>query len=180
MIRLTEDISLKAIKPGDSDTVYAILEEIYTPAYKHFWTDGGKWYLKKQYNPEAVLKEVLASNSAYYFVLYRGKTVGVFRFILGVELSEFKEKKALKLHRVYLHPAVQGKGIGKILLNWLEKKAIKNGYELIWLDAMDQQDQAVQFYKKKGYQTCSYKLLDFELLKDEYRKMWQFYKQVNL
>lgn len=88
------------------------------------------------------------------------------------------EEKQVKLHRIYLHPKTQGNGLGKKLLSWLEKEAKQKGYKIIWLDAMDEQPQAFQFYKKRGYKYHSHTFLPFELLYDEVRKMSQIYKKI--
>ena len=71
---------------------------------------------------------------------------------------------------------VQGKGIGKKLLSWLEAKAIKKGYQILWLDTMDSHEQAVQFYTKTEYTYFSHVFLPYELMFDKMRKMNQMYK----
>ena len=77
-----------------------------------------------------------------------------------------------------MHSKTHGNGIGKRLLSWLEKEAIEKQYELIWLDAMNEQPQAFEFYKKLGYQYHSHCFLDFELLHNNVRKMSQLYKKL--
>lgn len=154
------------------------MKEVYPAAYSHFWVDSGDWYVNKQYFKENIIKELLEENTQYYFVLFKNEIVGNFRIIWDKKLSNFNEKKSVKLHRVYLHSKTQGNGIGKKLVNWLEKEAIKKQYELIWLDAMNEQPQAFNFYKKLGYQYNSHCFLDFKLLYDKVRKMSQLYKEL--
>ncbi|PHO00494.1 GNAT family N-acetyltransferase, partial [Rhodobacteraceae bacterium 4F10] len=114
--------------------------------------------------------------TSYYFILYKEEIVGVFRILWDRKLPGLENRKSLKLHRIYLHKNTQGKGVGKQLLAWLEEEARKKQYELIWLDTMDEQPQAFEFYKKLGYQYHSHCFLDFELLFDEVRKMSQVCK----
>ncbi|WP_367276291.1 GNAT family N-acetyltransferase [uncultured Polaribacter sp.] len=66
--------------------------------------------------------------------------------------------------------------MGKKILAWLEKEAIKKGYEIIWLDAMDEQPQAFLFYKKLGYKYHSHTFLPYDFLFKNVRKMSQVYK----
>ncbi len=179
MINISEKIQLKEITYSDAITLFNLLKEIYPSAYSHFWKDEGMWYIKNQYSKENIEKELLENNANYYFVLYEGEIIGNFRIIWNEVLKGFEEKKSVKLHRVYLHSKIQGKGVGKQLLTWLKKEAIKKQYELIWLDAMNHQTQAIQFYKKLGYQYHSHCFLTFELLHDEVRKMSQWYKLLN-
>lgn len=179
MIQVNQNITLEPITINTSDTLYELMKEIYLQAYDYFWKDSGAWYINAQYNKENVLKELLEDNASYFFVLYQGERIGNFRIIWNEELPGLETFKTVKLHRIYLHNKVQGKGVGKQLLFWLESTAKEKQYELIWLDAMNEKTQAFEFYKKLGYQYHSHCFLDFELLYDRYRQMSQLYKKLN-
>lgn len=178
MINVSKSIQLKEMLSSDSTSLFNLMEEIYPAAYSHFWKDAGSWYVQTQFSKSNLEKELLEDKTSYYFILYNGEIIGVFRVLWEEKLSEFEDKKSLKLHRIYLHKSTQGKGVGKQLLAWLEEEARKKQYELIWLDTMDKQLQAFEFYKKLGYQYHSHCFLNFELLFDEVRKMSQVYKRL--
>ncbi len=178
MIKVTPQISLQAIKNTDCELLFSLMKEIYPTAYSHFWKDGGNWYVHSQYSKSTILKELSEEKSVYYFILFNGEIVGNFRIIWDEKLKGLPAEKQVKLHRIYLHSKTHGKGIGKKLLSWLEEKAIQKGYTSIWLDAMDEQQQAFQFYNKLGYKYHSHCFLNFELLKEEVRKMSQIYKKI--
>lgn len=178
MINVSKNIQLKEILNTDFELLFTLMKEIYPTAYSHFWKDGGDWYMNSQYSKENILKELLEENAEYYFVLFKNEIIGNFRIIWDKKLAGLDTKKSVKLHRVYLHSKTHGNGIGKKLLNWLENEAIKKQYELIWLDAMNEQPQAFEFYKKRGYQYQSHCFLNFELMHDEVRKMSQLYKEL--
>ena len=154
------------------------MQEIYPPAYQHFWTDNGNWYVNSQYSKENIIKELSKENADYYFIIFNDKIIGNFRIVWDEKLANLSEEKQVKLHRIYLHPNTQGNGIGKKLLLWLEEKAKEKDYKIIWLDAMNEQPQAFQFYEKLGYQYHSHTFLPFELLHDKVRKMSQVYKKI--
>ncbi len=176
MIEISENIKLTPILSNNSETLFRLMKEIYPLAYSHFWNDNGDWYLNSQYSKENILKELLQQNTAYYFIIFKDEIVGNFRIIWDDKLSNLSEEKQVKLHRIYLHPKTQGQGIGKQLIIWLEQKAKQKDYKIIWLDAMDAQPQAFQFYKKLGYNYHSHVFLPFDLMHDEVRKMSQLYK----
>lgn len=178
MINISENIQLKEILNADSESLFMLMKEVYPAAYSHFWEDERDWYVNTQYSKENILKELSEENAQYYFVLFKNEVIGNFRILWDRKLRGLDTKKSVKLHRVYLHSKTHGNGIGKRLLNWLENEAIKKQYELIWLDAMNEQPQAFEFYKKLGYQYQSHCFLDFELLHDEVRKMSQLYKEL--
>lgn len=178
MIKITQKLSLQSIKIEDSEDLLNLMETIYPKAYSHFWKDKGEWYVEKQYSKENIERELLEEDSEYYFVVFNDNIVGNFRILWNSKLPGLEDKKSVKLHRIYLHSKCQGNGIGKTLLTWLENVAKQKDYEIIWLDAMDEQPQAFQFYKKLGYQYYSHEFLDFDLLYDEVKKMSQIYKEL--
>lgn len=175
MIKVSENIKLTPIFSNNSEMLFSLMKQIYPPAYSHFWEDHGDWYLNSQYSKENILKELSQENAEYYFILFNNEIVGNFRFIWDESLLGLSEEKQVKLHRIYLHPKTQGKGIGKQLMFWLELKAKQKGYKIIWLDAMDEKPQAFQFYKKLGYNYHFHTFLPFKLMYKKYRKMSQFY-----
>ncbi|MEO9571434.1 MAG: GNAT family N-acetyltransferase [Polaribacter sp.] len=178
MIKVAENIYLKEILVSDTLPLFNLMKEVYPLAYSHFWKDSGNWYINSQYSKEHILKELTQDKTEYYFILYNEEIVGNFRIIWDEKLEGLQKEKQVKLHRVYLHQKIQGKGIGKKLLYWLEEKAIKKGYTTIWLDAMDEQPQAFLFYKKLGFKYHSHTFLKYDLLYKSVRKMSQVYKKL--
>ena len=178
MIDITENLQLKSVLSSDAKTLFTLMKEIYPLAYSHFWTDQGDWYVNTQYCEKNILKELLEENSEDYFVLFNNEIIGNFRFIWDEKLTGLSKENQLKLHRIYLHPKAQGNGIGKTLLAWLDAKALRKGYEIIWLDVMDAQSKAFQFYKKLGYNYHSHVFLTFDFLHVAVRKMSQIYKRL--
>lgn len=178
MVQITEHIVLKPIKKVAATQLFTLMNEVYPAAYQHFWKDRGNWYIQAQYGKENIEKELQQEYASYYFIIFNDEVIGNFRILWNEKLSGMEHKKSVKLHRLYLHPKAQGKAIGKNLVNWLERGAKASGYELIWLDAMNAQPQAFQFYNKLGYQYHSHCFLDFKLLHPDVRKMSQLYKEL--
>ena len=178
MIKISQNLVLKSILKNDCESLFNLMNEIYPTAYKHFWTDDGKWYVNSQYTEENILKELSDKKASYYFILFKNEIVGNLRFIWDENLTGLQDEKQVKLHRIYLHPKTQGKGIGKKTISWLEDLAQQKGYNTIWLDAMNEQEQAFQFYKKLGYTYHSHTFLPFDLMHEKLRKMSQIYKKL--
>jgi ribosomal protein S18 acetylase RimI-like enzyme len=179
MISINNELYLQPVLISDSRKLIVLMREIYTPAYSHFWKDGGNWYIDSQYSEAFLENEFLDPKARSYFIVYKGEIIGNFRFIWGEKLSGVSEEKQVKLHRLYLHPKTHGNGIGKIMLSWLTEKAVQNNYQMIWLDAMNEKTQAFEFYKKLGFQYFSHTFLDFKYMLDEVRKMSQLVKKLD-
>lgn len=178
MIFVSNEIRLKAIQPDDYQKVFELMNEIYPAAYEQFWEDKGDWYLKSQYNKNTVLEELNQKDSFYSFIYFKDSLVGIMRVLWKTSLMDTNNHNEVKLHRLYLKPSLQGKGIGKQLLQWLEKECLKSGASLLWLDVMDKKSQAVAFYKNIGFKHHSSCKLPFKLMFREYTDMSQLFKKI--
>jgi putative acetyltransferase len=91
-----------------------------------FYTDvGGEFWVVEQ-------QDHLVGTAAYYPVA-RGN-------------------KAVEIRKMYLSPAVRGKGLGKFLLQQLEKAIADRGFQEIWIETASVLKEPVQLYEGNGYQ----------------------------
>ena len=176
MITISQDITLTPITFQDQEELFTLMCRIYPSAYGHYWKDGGSWYLNEQYSIDNLQRELIAKGSEYYFVRFRESVIGIFKIIQHCPYPPLPNYNAFKIHRVYLDPQTQGKGIGKALMAFAEGYAQDSGHNLVWLDAMDTHNQAQEFYKGLGYEKSKLQQLDFPLLYDEHRPMWYMHK----
>ena len=58
----------------------------------------------------------------------------------------------LVLSKLYLCPSIYGKGVGYLLMKELESKAKAEGIELISLYVLDNNQAAINFYSKHGFE----------------------------
>lgn len=178
MIKVTDNISLRAIQLEDQLDLHALMQGIYPPAYAHYWEDQGKWYVDTIYGFENLKEELAHKESQYYFVMYHtdvipeGQRIGIFKIIQNCVYPPKPGFKAFKVHRIYLDSATHGRGIGKLLMQYAEQLARDSKHELLWLDAMDTHTQAQAFYTSLGFEKTEVQILDFELLHPEHRPMW--------
>lgn len=74
--------------------------------------------------------------------------------------SNYETTNKTKLHKIYVLPETQGKGIGKMVLKVVEKIAIDNNNNVLLLN-VNRSNKALEFYKKQGY--CITKTIDIEI-----------------
>ena len=90
---------------------------------------------------------------------------------VNAPLEDFAEKSCLELERIYLNKEAAGKGVGKKLVELTFKIANQHNKDIVWLKAMDTNDNAIAFYKKMGFQIIGSHLLRHPLMKKELRGM---------
>ncbi|PPS44238.1 GNAT family N-acetyltransferase [Chroococcidiopsis sp. TS-821] len=64
-------------------------------------------------------------------------------------------EKAVEIRKMYLLPHVRGLGLGKYLLQQLEKAIAARGFKQIWVETASVLTTAVKLYESYGYQPAS-------------------------
>jgi len=109
-------------------------------------------------DPILSLEKLLEDFQRMTFYVYKseGKVVGV--AALQMESDEMG-----RIHRVYILPEYQRRGIGAVLITHLERKAREIGLKRLRLLTVEKADWAVNFYKRLGYK-----------LSDKIERPWGF------
>ncbi|MFK7949569.1 MAG: GNAT family N-acetyltransferase [Saprospiraceae bacterium] len=175
IITITNRITLQPITLDDCDKLHDLMKDIYPKVYKYLWKDNGSWYINMLYNPTNIQQELNEANTVFYFVNFDGEAIGILRILYHCVYPKFPNLKATKLHRIYLNPKVIRQGIGKALINWTKVQTEIVGDEILWLEAMNTQPNAVSFYEKMGFQIGSHVILPYERLLSDKRGMHQMW-----
>lgn len=162
---------LNPVQKEDQSVLYQLMDEVYRSGYRYIWEDEGDWYVNLIYNRHTLHKELNRTTSHYFFVELNGRKIGILKYDFPFSPKEIEIPNAMKLHRLYLHSEVHGKGIAQILMDHCENVALDNGLKAIWLEAMECQMQARKFYEKMGFREILTYTLDFERIFPEYRKI---------
>lgn len=65
-----------------------------------------------------------------------------------------------KIHRIYLLPEIQGKGLGKLLLNHVVKQAKAKNEIAVYLNVNKFNEKAIQFYERIGMRKAKEEVID--------------------
>ena len=68
----------------------------------------------------------------------------------GVGLAEF-DGDCCELQKLYLDSKVRGRGLGYVLLGFIEKEAARLGYRRVCLETHTNLTAAIHIYEKSGY-----------------------------
>ncbi|WP_052158182.1 GNAT family N-acetyltransferase [Lacinutrix jangbogonensis] len=170
MINLNENTQLDPVTLESHSKLIKLVKRVYPPAYKHLWkNEDSSFYINNFYNPLQLQKELLVKDAEYYFIIYKNEPVGILRILFNKPFNTIK--KATYINRIYLGNEAQGKGVAKAIFEWIEMKALENKNNLLWLKAMNTQEQALKFYTKQHFKIKGKTSLDFELMHEELRGM---------
>ena len=107
----------------------------------------------KAQEPTEADKDVLEVEACYtavggefWVIEQQGQIVGT-----GAYYPIKRGQKAVEIRKMYLLPAVRGKGLGKYLLQLLDNAIARRGFQQIWIETASVLVEAVQLYEHSGY-----------------------------
>ena len=108
--------------------------------------EGNKYY-----------KEALEDKDGYFVVCEEGgKLIG---YANGTRMEiTYRKSKYFEIVNLGVVPEKRRSGVGKALLEEIAKWAKAQGYEKLYLDSYIKNKQALEFYKKNGFQEISISL----------------------
>ncbi len=138
--------SIRTATPSDIPTIKSLADATWEPTYKSILSKEQIDYMFEViYSLEALEQQM--KDDQTFVVLYdeQEKPLGFASYSL-----KHTGEKVYKLNKIYLLPACQGKGLGKLLLNHVEKEVRKLGAKNLDLN-VNKYNKAKAFYETCGY-----------------------------
>ncbi|MGL2963700.1 GNAT family N-acetyltransferase [Flavobacterium sp. RSB2_4_14] len=126
--------------------IRAIAHEVWPIAYGDILSNSQLDYMMKMmYSVEAL--QIQADIKRHHFILAieDGVTLGFASYEFN-----YSETNNTKIHKIYILSHQQGKGIGKLLIEYIESEAKKQHQEALCLN-VNKYNVAQHFYKKLGF-----------------------------
>lgn len=101
--------------------------------------------LEKMYSLESLQEQIESKGHIFILAKEEDQCLGFISYELHHDDSQFT-----KIHKLYLLPSSQGKGLGKILIETVAEKALQNGDIMLSLN-VNRQNKAIDFYEKMGF-----------------------------
>lgn len=108
-------------------------------------------YIEKTYNLKQV-EENLKQADIQYFVAYNEKQdVGYIKLLQNVEVA-LLTGKVIELEKIYVRKPLQGSGVASLLMQQAINFAKENGANHLFLGVWQENERALAFYKKFGFE----------------------------
>ncbi|MCS4432972.1 GNAT family N-acetyltransferase [Aquiflexum gelatinilyticum] len=117
--------------------------------------DQIKFMLSWMYDLKALEQQV--NEKGHVFLL--AKEDGDFLGFASYEVHCKNDTKT-KIHKIYILPGTQGKGIGKKLINHIRDIALMNGDKFLYLNVNRFNESAISFYKHIGFYEAYREVID--------------------
>ncbi len=163
------EISFGKANKSDSLRISILLKTVNIEAYA--WNGISSEianYTTKRFSPENIEK-IINQNPEQLIIAYKnGNPIGVAE-VLYKSKCPVKKTDVPELSKLYVLARFYGQGIGLILLQEAEKEIWKKGFKEVNLEVWTNNDRAIGFYKKHGYQSIG--TVDFPMDENTYENL---------
>jgi len=147
-------ISVRRFKPSDRDIVKSLIERTIDACYSDVYCKEAVRFFKDWHCDDRILNE---AKEGYTVVVEKNREIIATGTIVGDEIR-----------RVFVEPAFQRQGFGKVIMRKLEAKALALRIPLVRLDA--------SIPSKRFYDSLGYVILEETFLELKNNKRLDFYK----
>lgn len=105
-----------------------------------------KYMLDLFYSEEALMDQFEKNEQLFYLITEEESILG----FIGIE-HNYQNENTTKIHKIYILPETQGKGIGRIAIEAVEKLALENNSDSLLLN-VNRFNKALHFYQKIGFE----------------------------
>lgn len=140
------NIQIRQATNKDIPLIHQLAKEVFFLTYEPLQPKDKVAYLFSIMYNEEVLREQMEKKK-HNFLLVEDETG-----YLGYASYEFNYKGSgkIKIHKIYVMPSAQGKGVGREMINWMASIGRQNKVNVLLLDVY-RHNPAIQFYEKLGF-----------------------------
>lgn len=115
-----------------------------------------RYMLEMMYSLDALKNQINDNN--HVFLLAKDEGSGEYLGYVSYELN-YKGEPLTKIHKIYLLPASQGKGVGRLLINNVADVATNHNNNRLGLN-VNRYNKAIQFYERMGFTVVGQENID--------------------
>lgn len=153
---------IKIVKANkeDAELIQQLAHSIWYPTYQEILSKKQiDFMLERMYSVEAIQASMVLK-STFYLLIDDDEAVG----FIGIEPKE----DLLRIEKIYLLPSTQGKGFGKLLIDFVAEEARKQGLSELELN-VNRSNNAYHFYLKQGFRVVEeVDIPYYEFILDDY------------
>jgi diamine N-acetyltransferase len=148
-------IAIQKVNVDQLDNLLAFSKKTFYDFFAHLNEPANmEAYAAVAFAPENMLQQLANPDSHFYFAMVGDRIIGYLKLNFNDAQTEYKDKNALEVERIYVSAEHHGKQIGKQLLNFAFEIAKERRFAYVWLGVWDQNENAIGFYKHNGFEFC--------------------------
>jgi GNAT superfamily N-acetyltransferase len=142
---MAEPISMRPADLDDLNTIGFLAQQIWPGTYGGILSQEQLQYmLNLFYNPNSLRRQMLDDKQQFLLVEEGEDPIGFAAW------SDTEEPGVVKLHKLYVLPGQQGKGLGRSILDFIFQAIRPEGARILRLN-VNRFNKARQFYERMGF-----------------------------
>jgi diamine N-acetyltransferase len=109
-------------------------------------------FIAQKYNPDTFTAELINTKNNYYLAYYQNRLAGFSNIIYNFPYADSKMEDIAKLERIYILKEFYDLKLGHHLFEFNRDLAITNNQKGMWLFVWKENERAIKFYKKNGFE----------------------------
>lgn len=147
-------IAIKKNTDGNFTSIRAIAREVWPIAYGKILSQQQLDYMMEMMYSVSSLQQQAASDKEFILAMENNQAVGFASYEFN-----FDGTSKTKIHKIYILSNQQGKGIGKILIDYILEQAQKEKQSALLLN-VNKHNIAQHFYRKIGFEIVKEEVID--------------------
>lgn len=154
---MNNSINIKRATTEDINTLVQVARKSFYDTFSQFSENSPEdlqSYLDKFYTVEALSEEFAETDNTYFVAEIDGQLVGYAKLKQHSREQGVNGNNPIELCRLYNLQEYIGKGVGKALMQKCLDFAEKNWHDTIWLGVWENNNHAINFYRKFSFEKC--------------------------
>ncbi|MFI5156513.1 MAG: GNAT family N-acetyltransferase [Chitinophagales bacterium] len=141
----SQTLSLKRADSNEIPRIISLANQIWPVTYREILPPDQILYMMNMiYSPEALRRQMEAEAHQFFILEENGSARGFASY------ADLQKSDKFKLHKIYVLPGQQGKGLGKFFLEAIMERIRQQGGSALLLN-VNRYNKAKQFYEKLGF-----------------------------
>lgn len=146
------ELEIKQCRVEDLPSLRSLAIKTFVDTYGQYNTpEAMAEYLEEAFGPDQLLRQLTTSDSAFYALCSADQWMGYIKLNEGAAQTDGRDGHALEIERIYVDRDLQGRGLGKRLLQRAIQVARSKNKGKIWLGVWEHNPKAIQFYESQGF-----------------------------
>jgi ribosomal protein S18 acetylase RimI-like enzyme len=154
MIPSVNNLTIKRAVASDVALLRELSITTFTDTYvAHNTPENMQMYTEKYFNTQTLLQELNSNENFFFIAMLDSVPAGYVKLRIPFEQhASLKDKKSVELERIYVKKNLHGTGLGYKLIQHGIEFAGSEGYDVLWLGVWNQNEKAIRFYEKCGFE----------------------------
>jgi len=126
--------------------IRSLSDRIWPPTFQEILSKDQITYMMDMMYSQSSLEKQMDEGNQYLLAEEDGEYLGYVSYELN-----YKNTDITKVHKIYILPSLQNKGLGSLFINAVEKIAKENKNAELSLNVNRDNSKAIRFYEKKGF-----------------------------